>query len=483
MQTLPSKWDVEADVVVVGYGFAGAATAVTAHDAGAKVLLIEKAPEKYKGGNSRVSANLVFWPNDVEKAKTYFRAMAGPYMDDISDEMVDTWAQEMFDNRAWLEGMGLDAREYDLIEFPELPGSDCAKTLMHGPGNVGEERMWKLLEGQVDARDIETWYESPAMHLVRHGDEVLGVIVEKEGKEVAVRARGGVVLTCGGFEANPKMIRDYLYGLPECYPLGTPYNTGDGIRMGLEIGADLWHMGNVSGPLTAFKAPDVPTCLWLNLPHANSMIIVGADGTRFNLEARFCVDSDRHGKVLRKGVWKQQDLPMPMYMIFDEDFRTAGSLGATTDSWEHVTGTRYEWSDDNSAEVEKGWIKKADSIAALAGEIDLDPEVLEATVARFNAGAEAGEDPEWGRASDRMVPIANGPFYALPLTPGFVNTQGGPRRNVAAQIVDTEGKPIAGLYSAGELGSIYSFLYQGGGNIGECFAFGRIAGRNAAAAR
>ncbi|MXN17969.1 FAD-dependent oxidoreductase [Pseudooceanicola sp. GBMRC 2024] len=477
----PKSWDVEADVVVVGYGFAGATAAITAHDAGAKVVLLEKAPEEFKGGNSRVSANLVFWPNDIAKAKAYFRALAGPYMDDISDEMVDVWAEEMFANRAWLEGLGLDPVEYDLVEFPELPGSDCAKTLMHGQGNVGEERMWKLLVAAVEARGIETLYGTGAQHLLREDGVITGLVATRDGEELMIRARRGVALTCGGFEANPEMIRDYLYGLPDCFPLGTPYNTGDGIRMGTEIGADLWHMNNVSGPLISFKAPDVPTCLWLNLPHANSMIIVGADGQRFNKEARFCVDSDRHGKVLRHGMWKQQDLPMPMYMIFDESFRTAGSLGHTTDSWEHLTGTRYQWSEDNSAEVEKGWILKADSIAALAGLIGQDPEVLEATVARFNAGAEQGEDPDWGRAADRVAPIVNGPFYAMPLTPGFVNTQGGPRRDQAARVLDTEKAPIPRLYSAGELGSIYSFLYQGGGNIGECFAFGRIAGRNAAA--
>jgi len=88
MTKTPTKWDDEADVVVVGYGFAGSAVAIAAHDAGASVLMLEKAPEEHKGGNSRVSGNILFWPNDVEKAKTYFKALAGPYMDGISEEMV-----------------------------------------------------------------------------------------------------------------------------------------------------------------------------------------------------------------------------------------------------------------------------------------------------------------------------------------------------------------------------------------------------------
>jgi predicted oxidoreductase len=80
-----------------------------------------------------------------------------------------------------------------------------------------------------------------------------------------------------------------------------------------------------------------------------------------------------------------------------------------------------------------------------------------------------------------LAPIVRGPFYAVELSPSMLNTQGGPRRNEKAQIVRPDGTPIPRLYSAGELGSIYSYLYQGTGNIGECLAFGRVSGRNAAA--
>jgi succinate dehydrogenase/fumarate reductase flavoprotein subunit len=89
--------------VVVGYGAAGAAAAIAAHDSGAKVLILEKAPERFRGGSSRVSGNAVFFPTDVEKAILYFNAMAGPYRDNISDEMVRVWAEEMYNNRAWLQ--------------------------------------------------------------------------------------------------------------------------------------------------------------------------------------------------------------------------------------------------------------------------------------------------------------------------------------------------------------------------------------------
>jgi predicted oxidoreductase len=105
---------------------------------------------------------------------------------------------------------------------------------------------------------------------------------------------------------------------------------------------------------------------------------------------------------------------------------------------------------------------------------------LEDTVSRWNEHCEKEEDTDFGR-TQMLVPIAEPPFYALELSPSMLNTQGGPRRNGRGQVVRPDGSPVPRLYSAGELGSIYSYLYQGTGNIGECLAFGRISGRNAAA--
>jgi predicted oxidoreductase len=105
---------------------------------------------------------------------------------------------------------------------------------------------------------------------------------------------------------------------------------------------------------------------------------------------------------------------------------------------------------------------------------------LDQTVARWNAQCAAGSDSDFGRTK-MLAPFDSGPYYAVELSPSMLNTQGGPRRNKHAQIVRPDGTPIPRLYSAGEMGSMYSYLYQGTGNIGECFAFGRIAGRNAVA--
>jgi succinate dehydrogenase/fumarate reductase flavoprotein subunit len=170
-----------------------------------------------------------------------------------------------------------------------------------------------------------------------------------------------------------------------------------------------------------------------------------------------------------------------MFLICDHTLFSAGPLYDKHPShgWTQIV-ERYDWSEDNSAELAKGWIKTADSLACLASAVGLDPAALANTVSGWNRSCEARHDPDFGRTL-MMAPIADGPFYAVELSPSMLNTQGGPRRNEKGQIVRPDGTPIPRLYSAGELGSIYSYLYQGTGNIGECLAFGRISGRNAAA--
>jgi hypothetical protein len=181
------------------------------------------------------------------------------------------------------------------------------------------------------------------------------------------------------------------------------------------------------------------------------------------------------------GRWAPLFTPCPMFMIFDHALFAAGPLYDKHPShgWTQIV-ERYEWSPDNRAELANGWIKTAKSLPALAAILGLDPAMLADTVMRWNRGCDAKQDGEFGRRL-MLEPIAEGPFYAIELSPSMLNTQGGPRRNEKGQIVRPDGTPIARLYSAGELGSIYGYLYQGTGNIGECLAFGRVSGRNAAA--
>jgi hypothetical protein len=153
---LPATWDRQADVVVVGFGAAGAATAITAYEAGAKVILLDKAPLGHEGGNTRVAGQGYLNTSSVEKAITYLHALCGPYR--VPDPMVQVWAEEMGQNNAWVESIGGDPQEHQHqpvgIEFPELPGSDCVHKFHHGPV-VGYSNTWEMLARAVRARAIE----------------------------------------------------------------------------------------------------------------------------------------------------------------------------------------------------------------------------------------------------------------------------------------------------------------------------------------
>ena len=252
---------MQADVVVVGFGAAGAATAITAHDLGADVLILEKAPRGEEGGNSRVAAQGYLNTSSVEKAAAHLTALCGPYA--VPEEMVGVWAEEMGRNNAWVESIGGDPQEHQHqpvgIEFPDLPGSDCVHKFHHGDV-LGYSNTWKLFERAVTGRGIKIQYETPGTELIQSGETgaVLGVRAEGGGSPLYVRASRAVVLTCGGFENNQEMIRNYLPGLPYCYTSGTPYNEGDGIRMAMAAGADLWHMNNYAGAVYGTESTGIP---------------------------------------------------------------------------------------------------------------------------------------------------------------------------------------------------------------------------------
>ncbi|MGH7047782.1 MAG: FAD-dependent oxidoreductase [Stellaceae bacterium] len=479
------RWGVEADVVVVGFGAAGVAAAVTAHELGARVVMLEKAPEGEEGGNTRVAGQGYLNTSSADAAAAYLTALCGPYR--VPEAIVRVWAHEMGRNNAWLQSLGGDPQEHQHppvgIEFPDLPGADCVHKFHDGP-TYGYSYTWKRFESLVKERPIRVLYETPGKELIQHDAtrEILGVRARRGEKPIDVKASRGVVLTCGGFENNQEMIRNYLPGIPYCYTSGSPYNEGDGITMAMSVGADLWHMNNYAGPSMALKVPEIRTSFSMQALHyskeiAGGMIVVGPDARRFTDEKY----KTRHGKIPVNGCWLPLSTPCPMYLIFDHAMFSAGPLYDKHPShgWTQII-ERYEWSPDNSAELAKGWIKTAASLTALGAVLDLDPARLAQTVARWNRDCDAGQDRDFGRTL-MLSPIVAPPFYAVELSPSMLNTQGGPRRNEKGQIVRPDGSAIPRLYSAGELGSIYSYLYQGTGNIGECLAFGRVSGRNAAA--
>jgi predicted oxidoreductase len=177
-------------------------------------------------------------------------------------------------------------------------------------------------------------------------------------------------------------------------------------------------------------------------------------------------------------------------MIFDESYRREGPIASTTEDFEEMWGGPvgypivhkiYEWSGDNRAEIDKGWIFQAETIADLAGKIGADAAALETTIRDYNRACADSHDPQFGRTEASLAPLDTPPYYAIELALTLVNTQGGPKHNIDCQVLDYNDKPIPRLYAAGELGSFFGFLYQGGSNYPEAWAFGQIAGKRAAA--
>lgn len=236
--------------------------------------------------------------------------------------------------------------------------------------------------------------------------------------------------------------------------------------MAQEVGADLWHMeayegiGAMAG--TSVAVPDdhsVSMFSTMMLGYGAS-VVVGGDGNRYFNEGLY----SRHGHHLLNDAWVNIRRPLQTFIVCDEAIFQA----------QKATG----FFPDYALSVQQG-----SSIAELAELAGIDPKALTATVERFNSYAKAGYDPEFGRAAETMVPFTGDSFYIIQANANILNTQGGPRRNENAEVLDTNGDPIPHLYSAGELGGITAYQYQGGGNVAECIIFGQIAGKNAAAAK
>jgi succinate dehydrogenase/fumarate reductase flavoprotein subunit len=283
----------------------------------------------------------------------------------------------------------------------------------------------------------------------------------------------------GGFENNLQMQRDY-FGLDYVRTYGTPGNTGDGVRMLQKAGAEMWHLRNRNqsgGFWPGIESPDGKVFMPRNLRILDGAFIdIGKDNRRIANES---VDYRmNHWKQLVNGHWV--DTPhahsQPVHMIFDETLRKKYCIAGHTMGWSPLVD-KYVWSEDNLAEVEKGWIVKANSIGELAVALDRDPEAVKAEVAKYNQFCADKNDAEFGRNPYCMSPISTAPYYAVRLTPGIVCTTGGAVRDRKSRVISQNGTPIPRLYEVGELGSTIANLYQTGSFLTECMVFGQVAGK------
>lgn len=478
-----AAWDRETEILICGFGGSGAVAAIEAFDKGADVLVIEKQPQDTdeainQTNSTRLCYSAMMNFKDKQKAVDYLTAVSrGATPADV----IDSWAAYATSPAEFLYSIGateeqlvncgVSQTEYPLELLPEGDNYDLYVFPNEGP------ELWKVLQAAADKRAIEVLYETPLDRLVTDADgAVIGVVARTPDGEMRIRAKKAVILATGGFEYDDEMLHQYVWGYPTRY-YSNPGNTGDGIRAAQTVGAALWHMTLVGGRLIPYF-PELGYGLQGGTP--TPFMLVDKYGKRFMNE-----DWKSHSAVWESFKFSTDlaDFPaIPAFSIFDQSAVDDGPV---------VRGgmlkvNAYSWSDDNSAEIEKGWILKADTIEELAEVIAADPEVagrmkpevLAETLTVFNGYAESGEDPDFGRTI--FKPIETPPFYALKLYPGGVNTFGGPRRNAKGQIVRPDGEAIPGLYGAGEMGSVLGFLYSGGGwNVCELVCSGRLAADNA----
>ena len=493
-------FDETFDVIVVGYGFGGAVAAITAHDAGAKVLLAEKMPNP--GGISICSGGGLRLPHDRDATFQYLKATNdGTTPDNVLRAFVDEMVliDEYVQNLAEVNGARIKRTErpgnytfsgYDkmyFLQIEEIPGFDPKRDYSYANALSGGPFMFKVLQDNIEQRGIEERLGVAAKRLITDGTGVVtGVWLDDGNGPKAVEAKGGVILACGGFEHAPEIQRQY-WQINPVYTAAFIGNTGDGIRMTTDLGADLWHMWHFHGTY-GFRHPDLPFAIrtkrlpdWVpDVREAEapmSWILVGRNGRRFMNEYDPYMQDTGHRGMDRVDPSQMGQPYVPCYMILDDEGRTLYPLGQTM--FNDGAYENYEWSHDNLKEVQNGIIKKADSIEELAEMIGCPVDKLTATVDAWNKSCDAGVD-DMGRPAKSMVPLRKAPFYMAEVWPVVSNTQGGPVHDEKRQVINAYGEPIPHLYTAGELGGIWGSLYLSGGNLTECFVSGRIAGRGAA---
>ena len=498
------NWDGEYDVVVMGLGAAGCNAAVAAYEEGVKVLAVEKAAEGSAPCNSNAAGQNVIATDDADALYAYFSALMGNF-ENWDEEALRAMCEGAAGNWNWaVDVLGMDPDvacpaevEGDRVgpctwvhsddawgmgragymplwnEFPELEGNDHCYNILVG-AKTFDSAYYNLCMDAVNARTdgdrLTVWHSCPGKDLIPDDSgAVIGCVVEKDGEPLNIKVNGGVCLCTGGFEGNPDMMSDYTQQ-PYVYLQAGITNTGDGIRMAQKAGAQLWHMSNVSGWLWAYQRPGLSTCKTLR--GANG-IYAGCNGARFMDEST----SNRHGRINIGGRWIL-DADAPAHLLH-RGLRTESRTRCAPSS-PRATPTRSPAARSSRPTLSPSSPRPSapsatpptsTPTASSTRPWSATTPTATPTAARARRTTSAVSAPSrWRRAT----------FYAIKIGPSMYNTQGGPRHNGLAQVIGLDGLPIEGLFEGGEMGSVFSDMYNGGGNLSETMVFGRFAGQNAA---
>jgi len=471
-------WAMETDVAVIGFGGAGACAAISADDAGADVCIFELASASggstalsggdiYLGGGGGTPVQRACGFEDSSKAmSTFLLSASGPSVD---EDRVQLYVDGSIDHYHWLVDCGVPFKQSfdgqrdmmiwtdDCLQYSgnekAWPFNQIAHPCPRGhyvqaEGEFGGQRLMQVLTVNVESRPIRVHYDARALTLVMdERNTVCGVIVRAEGREIAVRARKGVILCAGGFSLNEQLLRKHAPMLTKATEaLCSPGDDGAGILMGLGAGGSTinMHEGFVTLP---FYPPASLT----------NGIIVNSQGQRFVNEDCY------HGRV---GYFCLQQLEEEIYLVFNAD-----DLGS------------YQDFNYLSAEI----CGTGETVGELEQDLGLPENSLVQTVAYYNLHASQGNDPLFHKAAEWLKPL-KGPLGALDCTPGRgafypFFTLGGLETRPTGEVLKPSGDLVPGLYAAGRTtcGLPRSAAgYASGMSVGDATFFGRLAGRAAA---
>ncbi len=462
---LKSSQDIptQADVVVIGAGGAGFAAAITAANVGKKVVLLEKlgvvgGDTSLSGGEMAVPGNWIQVTDGVADSPALLAADMLKGGDNVGDPaLVDVIAQGALDSSQWLTFEGGVSWEHDLLFF----GGHSVKRSIIPRGHTGSEMIVKLA---ARADEIDNLTVIRNMRVTGLSTDAAGAVsgvaaenqITKETTAITARA---VVLASGGFGSNVDMRVKYNPDMDsKILSTDSVGATGDGLTMASAIGADLIDMEYIQTYPTC--DPETGALLYVDDMRLESRaIMVNKEGVRF-------VEELGRRDVLSNAI-KNQTGGMG-YMLWNQ---------AAADE----TGLLVQHEDEYENLESRGIIVKGDTLEEVAGHFGIDASALKATVEHWNDMCAQGTDEDFGYR-DKMTPIEGGPYYVNSYKPAVHYTMGGLHINTDAQVLDSAGNPIAGLFAAGEVaGHKMGTNRLGSCSMADIYTFGRIAGTQAAA--
>lgn len=487
----------EYDVVVVGAGNAALCAALAAAEGGVRVLILERAPYEERGGNSTFTAGAMRFAyrgvEDIlelvpdlspdELANTEFGTYSEKqFLDDIArvteyrtdPDLAEILVRRSFDTLRWMSEKGVrflpiyGRQAYKVDGKFTFWGGLTLETLGGGPGLIDS------LTKAVDHAGCMILYGARALSLVTDNQRVSGVRFVREGAEQTVAA-GAVVIASGGFQANVEWRTRYLGpGWDLAKVRGTRFNTGDGIQMALNAGAMSW--GNWSGAHAVAWDLNAPPTGDLAVgdgfqKHSYPLgVMVNALGERFVDEGADFRNYTyaKYGRVIlqQPGQFAWQVFDQKVTHLLRDEYHIRQVTKVTGDSLEELAA-KMEGVNREAVIKTFGEYNKA-----VRQEIPFNPNAKDG---RCTAGLAVNKS-NWANTLDSP------PFEAYGVTCGITFTFGGVRINAEAEVIDTEGAQVPGLYAAGELvGGVFYFNYPGGTGLTNGSVFGRIAGNSAAA--